>query len=370
MGGLPLVGMLSRDWRKLRRRVGPLAPTERERVLQITVRSYVNDLLHWVERREFGEAIRRQYVQPPIIVLGLPRSGTTFLYQLLCQDPRFTFPTHSQVFNPHTFLTRDGWAKGPLAKIARGANWLCSRWAYRDFPRASLPDRGLDAIKISAVTPEEDEVASMQSGHSPILSALFPDDAERFWDFQSPVERMAWQENWLVFLKKISFCAPERRLVLKSPLHLLRISWILELFPEAQFVFISREPGVVLQSMMHMTSLLASWSLQSKGQGLNPSAAIDEMSTLYNGYLRGKELIPSRNLHELRYEELTADPISACETLYNSLGLSEFSLALGPIQSELEARKGYKVNAFAPLADADMDLLRGRLAHYYEAYNY
>src|SRR5687768_14248006 len=73
----------------------------------ITLVSLSNSVSRRLEEWRYGAAIRAATVHPPLFVLGIWRSGTTHLHNLLSKDDRLAFPNSYQVFNPHTFLTTE-----------------------------------------------------------------------------------------------------------------------------------------------------------------------------------------------------------------------------------------------------------------------
>jgi|SRR5579863_346360 len=75
----------------------------------ITGAAFLNSLGGLVERLVYGRAIRRATVPSPLFVLGVPRSGTTHLHNLLSHDPRFAFPDTFQTMNPRIFLWTESW---------------------------------------------------------------------------------------------------------------------------------------------------------------------------------------------------------------------------------------------------------------------
>lgn len=68
-----------------------------------------------------------------------------------------------------------------------------------------------------------------------------------YLDFEgvSNEARSRWKDKLLWFLKRVNYKDP-RRLVLKSPTHLGRIEILLELFPDAKFIHIARDPALGL----------------------------------------------------------------------------------------------------------------------------
>lgn len=368
----PLPGILYRDWHRLRARTGDIAPLAKRRATRVLVRSLLNEGMHFLDRLQFGERIDEQDVGSPIIVLGLARSGTTFLYELLCCDPEVAHPTYAQAIHPHTFLTREGHTKGVFAKALRAANLLLARL---EFGKPSPPvGRGLDQMLVGPSTPYEDEFALLNSGQSKLLSFCFPRD---FGTGVPTEEKELWQRAWLKFLRKLSLLHPERRLALKSPWHMARIPWILELFPDAKFVFISREPARVFESMMAAFEMLYMvWPFQSlEWRWSDWLRKIENDALLFaaeqtTSYLSHRSLIPAGHLHELRYEQLVADPEGALERLYESLALPGFQSLLPHLRENLRHRQSYRTNRHPRLSLEQHEKLRQEWKSYYEAFGY
>jgi hypothetical protein len=367
---LPFSGILYRDWRTLHGFTRASAPARRRRARWILLRSLLNEAMHALDSR-FERVREQRPLQPPLVVLGLARSGTTYLYHLLCQDPSLAYPTWSQVYNPHTFLTREGHTRGPASQALRALNWLFSRWEYG---RSSPPaDRGFDRVRVTPATPEEDEFALLNCGQSRLLPFLFPLQAESLLAME---RKELWQGSWLGFLRKLGGIHPGRRLVLKSPWHMARVPWILELFPEAKFVFISREPGQVLRSSMAMHQMALLTALQDLGGGPESQRRFAEWAAFASAreqilsYLEHRALIPAGHLHELRYEDLRRDPEGELEKLYRALSLPGYETSLPRFREALRERADYQVNAHAELSQSQRERLRTEWGPYYEAFGY
>jgi hypothetical protein len=75
------------------------------RALAITLGSFPNALLSGWENLVYGRRVQHAIIDPPLFVLGIFRSGTTLLHNLLVQDDRFAFPNVYQCCFPKTFLT-------------------------------------------------------------------------------------------------------------------------------------------------------------------------------------------------------------------------------------------------------------------------
>ena len=174
--------------------------------------------------------------QAPVFVLGYFRSGTTFLQNLLAADPALRSPRWPEVLAPQTFVL----------------GWVILRYLFLPI----LPLTRLDAVvPVGASLPAEDDFALNNWGGMSILAgrAILPRRQaffNRFQDLDSltPDERRRWRSHQLAFVQKLTLLAGGRRLLLKSPSHTARVRYLLELFPGAKFVHISRPPEVVFRS--------------------------------------------------------------------------------------------------------------------------
>jgi omega-hydroxy-beta-dihydromenaquinone-9 sulfotransferase len=164
----------------------------------------------------------------PVFIIGLWRSGTTALHELLAACARWTTPRTWQCFRPSTcFLT--------------GAP-----------SRQALAYRPMDQGRIETHTPQEDEFALLLLGEPSAYRGFV--DPRRLRDCGEHL----WSGNqgtlgrWQDFLRGLAAGAPESRLLLKSPNHTFRLPLLRKLFRGAQFVWIGRHTGEVLASNARM----------------------------------------------------------------------------------------------------------------------
>ena len=329
--GIVLSAWLRLLWRNRFR----IAPSRIPMALVITfLATFVNSPLGFLQRCIYGRRIRRTKISPePIFVVGHWRTGTTFLHELLVADPRHASPTSYQCFAPSHFLVSRSW----LGRLAE-------RLAPRQRPQDDMP--------FSLESPQEDEFALCNLGApSPYLTIAFPNhppqdqeylDMEGLTRFQ--IER--WKRKLLHFLQSVTY-ASGKRLVLKSPAHLGRIRVLLEMFPDAKFIHIYREPLTVFASTMNL------WRRFYRDQGLQrPTYAgldthvLETFNRLYRAFDRDKSLLGPRQLAEVRFENLVTDPLTELERIYRELDLGPFDLARPAVEKLLESRKDYKPNQF------------------------
>lgn len=262
----------------------------------------------------YSGRINRQELHPePLFLLGFWRSGTTLLHNLLSMDPRWGFVNTYQAAMPDVFLA--------------GQNRV------RRMIERSLPaNRGVDNIPVDFAMPQEEEIAMMcASGLSPYTFLHFPRTAEDALDYLFVKERMdqrqqaEWQREFTKLLKTASFHMGGKPLLLKSPSNTSRITALLELFPDARFVYLQRDPYDTVRSYQRLITLMNDWhALQRVDFDRLLRKQLEVYRDMAMAYLEQRKLIPDGRLVEIRYEELERDKVSQVEHIYDALGLEGY----------------------------------------------
>lgn len=345
--------------RLLRQNRFHLSPAYWHRVAVITLASLANSAIAMWESLRHGRTIDDvQITQPPLFILGHWRSGTTLLHDLLAQDTaQFNFANTYQVVNPLTYLT----TQGTITRL---------------LPGLVPAKRPMDNMPLSFTSPQEDEFAPLlMTGLSVYLGVSFPQTGamyEKYLSFRNVprAEIETWKAAFLRFCRKLSLTDP-RALLLKSPPHTARIRTILELFPDARFVHIHRDPYTVFQSQRHFFDT-AGWFTYLQTPDL---AAIDEgilqrHETMYESYFEDLALIPPGQFAELRFADLEADPVAEIAAIYDRLGLPAFEKTRPQLEKFVAGLDGYQKNRFPPLDSASRKLVATRWHRSFAVWGY
>jgi hypothetical protein len=323
----------------------------------ITSGSLTNSALAWCESLINRNAIRAAHVDPPLFILGIWRSGTTHLHNLLAQDNRFAFPTTYEVSWPHTFLLME---QSHAKSVAR-----------------MLPEtRAQDNMKLGVEEPQEDEFAFCSiTGRSFMLSWAFPRNADHYERLitlrdASPDEVAEWKRTMAWLVQKLSL-KHKRPLVLKSPGHTARIRLLLELFPNAKFVHIHRNPYEVYQSTVYTVRKVVPWlALQRPDYRDLEERTIRNYRRVFDAFFDERSLIPKERFHEVSYEALERDPIGVVRGVYEGLALPDFNEVEPALRTYVESVSNYKKNTFSALASDVRTRIAGEWRRCFEEWGY
>jgi len=334
-----------------------VAPRRIGMALIVTSVTLMNSVLWFVQHLVYGRRLARTRIEhAPIFILGHWRSGTTLLHELLVSDPRHTFPTSFQCFSPNHFLI---------------SSWLFRRCLWFLLPA----QRPMDNMPLGFDRPQEDEFALCNLGAgSPYTTIAFanrPIQDQEYLDFEGVSAHALdrWKRIFVWFLKCVTLRDP-RRIVLKSPPHTGRIRVLLELFPEARFVHIVRDPYVLFPSTQNM------WRRMYRRDGLQKPHYRDleerifkTFDRMYAAFERDRPLIGPGRYCEVRYEDLVADPIGQMRKIYDGLELGEFDGALPALETYVAGQKGYKTNRYE-ISPELRDQITRRWSSFIERYGY
>lgn len=323
----------------------------------VTIVSFIHMVLRCLQEAWYGQALARTTIrEAPIFILGHWRTGTTLLHELLILDSRHGYPTMYQCHEPNHFLLTEEFAKSRLGFF------LPSR-------------RPMDNMAFGWDRPQECEFALCMMGvPTPYQSIAFPNRPPAYPEYLdlkrlTPRARAAWKKGFFRFLQRITFKDP-RRLVLKSPPHTCRIETLLEMFPEARFVHIVRDPYAVFPSTVHLWK-----SLQTRHGLQRPTFAdLDEQvlatfAHMHETFQKDRKLIEPSRLYEVRYEDLVRDPIGQMRDLYDHLGLGGFEEVRPQLEAYLAANKDYSTNRYQ-LSAEKRAAISARWGKFIEQYGY
>lgn len=324
----------------------------------VTAASAFNSALGLAQSFAHGDRISSTTVRhAPVFVLGHWRSGTTLLHELLAADPRHAAPTTWDCLAPHHFLLTRGW-------LPRLLGWL-------------VPGRRpMDNMPAGWDRPQEDEFALALLGQpSPYERIAFPDRETAgagALDLLGlpPGARCRWERTFYRLVQTLTRAHGGRRLMLKSPPHTARVPVLLKLFPDSRFVHLVRDPYAVYPSTLYLwRHLTAAHALGRPAWDRLPEWIVETYRTLFARLDEARPLIPPGRFHELRYEDLIADPVTELRAIYRCLDLGDFNSARPAVEAYLAGQRGYEQNRYI-LTPAERRTVTDRWGEIVRRYGY
>ncbi len=331
----PSMGTSVRNWMKLILTNGSLALRYYPRVFFVNAISSLGIPFRLYERYKFNSKVDiTEISSPPIFILGHWRSGTTHLHNLMCQDTQFGFVTMLQAMFPKSFMSNN---------------------LFRHLMSIFLPKtRPMDNMEMDIDKPQEEEMA---------LGNLFP---YSFYNgFYFPQRTMEyffkyirfkntsikvleqWKKVYYYLIKKATLNMSGRQLILKNPANTARIRLLLDLFPNAKFIHIYRNPYIVYASMRNFyKKTIEGFMLQSVPEKQIENNIFNLYKQLMTSYFKEKQLIPHGNLIEIKFEDFEMNTMNELNRIYSELDISGFERAKNKIASYLSSLSNYKKNTY------------------------
>ncbi len=290
----------------------------------------VENLLH-------ARKIRNTKIEkPPVFIVGHWRSGTTYLTNILAHDKNLAYFTADKTYTHSTFLT--------LGSLFR-----------KIYPKVLPKKRPMDNLALGIEEPAEEVFALANMTRYAIVHMLsFPKRARfyarsAFYDDLNEKQQKRIKNSYSKILKKLTYYTG-KRLIVKSPDNTCKINMLLELYPDAKFIHIYRNPYKVVNSTIGMyNSLFPIFSfedLSSIDKEESELFVLEIYEKLYKQYLMDKENIPKENLIEIKYEEFVKCPKDYIEQIYRDLRLDDFDEVRQDLNNYIDEQKGYKTNPF------------------------
>jgi hypothetical protein len=292
------------------------------------------------------EAMAASLIQRPIVITGMPRSGSTFLHELLAEDPENRAPLVWEVMFPLPAQTRVRSKMDSRIQKTEASLW----WFRRLAPRAD------SVYPMRAWTPHECVAIhsyTLLSGE--FVSVCYMPTYEAFLHAADFSPTYSWQKR---FLQHLQLGCSNRRWVLKSPDHVFALEGLLAAFPDAVIIQTHRDPLEVLRSSSQLTHVL---------QGLFCRVAsldqfgIREARMLAEGIQR---IMRFRDAHpelatrfiDVTYRELVSDPLAIVRQIYQQFDIRLTVAAAERMRRLASNRSQYRRKNGSPtLAEVGLD---------------
>lgn len=280
-----------------------------------------NDIILWLSTRlNVTETLKQhpeilnETITAPMVIVGLPRSGTSILFELLAQDPDVGVPLIWEALQPCPPPKTDTYNSDPRIEQA---DKLFTQWSRVAPEFASMHEmRGdipAECGLLMASTFISDHNASLHHTHS--YSA---------WLAQA--DFLPVYEYHKTMLKILQWKNPRKRWLLKAPEHQVHLDTLLQVYPDARIVQTHRDP---IKCMASTTSLMGTLYFMRSDQPFNAEmfeniimgeATAQRLEQVMDQREQG--VVPEANIADSRYQDLMDDPMACIERVYTHFGMS------------------------------------------------
>lgn len=293
----------------------------------------------------FFRGYRKVRVRAPVFILGLPRSGTTFLHRMLARDTgNYTTMKLWEMLLAPSITERK--LLMALAAVDRRLGGF-GRRLLNVFDKRVFAG-GSKIHKISLFEPEEDDLILLPIFSSVFLLHLFP-FPQALWhlvrfDTATPREdrRRIMSFYRRCVQRHLYVHGPDKHFLSKNPAFTSRIDALDAYFPDAKVAYCVRDPLRVIPSLL--SYMYYTWDcLDNDPRGYFFRDRVLEMAEHW--YWHSMERLaywPESRCAIVRYDDLTTDPCAAVTDLYDRLGLRISPAFAEYLQGEQAGSRTYK----------------------------
>jgi hypothetical protein len=319
-----------------------LASYEQEASLTPTgVRIVRDDLCAILVARLFSEAGWRRYpeyaqvpIQRPLVIAGMPRTGTTTLQRLLAADPANQglelWLTHA----PQPRPARSTWPTDPIFQLTQ---------QRIDMFIEQIPGYlGIHNRKADGA--EECWMLTRQS-----MRSMFFEFVGQVPTYSAWLAKQDWTDEYERYrrnLQLIGLREPEKRWVLKSSTHMVSLDALLTALPDALVIQTHRRPASkMLGSGCSLVSKIAGGrSSTYHGTAIGPSV-LELYTRILQKFATDRARHDPASFYDVEFDEFTADPLAVIADIYRYIGCDltdEARTAMSAALAEEDSLRGHR----------------------------
>ena len=270
------------------------------------------------ERQEHPE-IGRLEVARPVFIVGINRSGTTFLHRLMAQDRRFWTLRGYEYFEPVGPMIQEGLPSGSAADPRRAA--------LKDLIEAAGTAENFTGIhRFGMDEPEEDfpllrlafaAWTNLVRYRLPAYGRWLAATGSRhaYAHHRRIVQYFTWQ-------RRGGKSTTERQWLFKMPFHLKELEALTQAYPDALFIQTHRAPARIMGSWNSLVERVRSVSIEPRPPHETGIEQLDFMSGMLNGAMHFRMAHPELEDRwmDVAYVDLVRDPMAVVRAIYDRFG--------------------------------------------------
>ena len=249
-------------------------------------------------------------VSRPIFVIGLPRSGTTFLFNLLSKDKKNRSPLFWEMTKPFPLVHGQNMKK--KLRVMQSELLLF-------FKDKFIPN--LDELHtIHSESPEEClliKIFALQS-----IFYFYMANTPTYLDYLSTADTRISYDIHYKFLSLLETQHKPHRWLLKDPSHLGNLEEVLNYYPDASFVHITRDPVETIPSVCSLTTQVRKGFSKDIDLYDLGSKTLKFWSNSYKKNEIQKNSLNSNCYFQIKYTDFIENPIDQVKDIYRNFNIS------------------------------------------------
>lgn len=323
-------------------------------------------LLQWLKNRLLLTDLLHRHPEihdielvAPIVIAGLPRTGTTHLHNLLAAGPTFRTIPYWESNEPFPLPSEIGVEPDPRRVRMDAAV---------EFMNAVMPHFAL--MHEMTTDHVHEEIQLLANDFSSMLFETLA-HVPRWRDYYLTHDQTPHYEHLKTQLKALQFLRGGRRWLLKSPQHLEQLPVLNHVFPDVVVIVTHRDPLPVVLSMLAMLAYSARMHCSPVPVDGIAASWVDRLERMLGALIRDRDVIPSQRSIDVRFDDFMADEMGTAATIYDlageSFGGEARAAMLGYLEGHQRGRLG-RVATSAQMFGLDERELQARFSPYIERF--
>ena len=269
--------------------------------------SLLENLLYLERDRANSPDIEEQHVTSPVFIVGLPRSGTTVLHNLIALDSEVRAPLTWEVMYPGNLVATPDDIRRMKNQTAVRLNWA-DRLAP-EFKRIH---------PIGVELPQECVALTAQAFSSALFHTLHRVPSYQNW-FENDSQTLAFDMHRRM-LQHLQARRGGGRWVLKNPAHLFSLKPLIDRYPDARLIQLHRDPLRTMPSIASLNTVLRrAFSDQADPREIGRDWC-DRWARALSRFMERRDTLPDDRFLDIAYEDVVASPLLTVERIYDFLG--------------------------------------------------
>ncbi len=264
--------------------------------------------------------IEKTEIKEPVFIIGMPRTGTTILHATMHKDPAHRSPLAWECLLPYPAPKPETYKDNEqLRRVAKDFDQLFKLVPDFQLKHYMTADSPQECLSVTAL-----DFNSFQ----PTVQFYIPSYMNWFVNESDQLSTMRFHKRFLQYLQ--SGGVRSERWLLKTPVHLMRLPELFEVYPDARIIMTHRHPAKVVASTASLISSVRSLY----GDNEDPARTGYEQAGLWSQFFERfmesrKKLGKEDQIIDLKFDDFVKDQIGVVKKIYDRFNwnLSDDTLA-------------------------------------------